>query len=48
LPDSLGDLTTLTVFWLDDNQLTDLPDWVGNLTALTMFSFRRNRLTQVA
>ena len=35
VPESLGNLTTLTMLDLNDNQLTAVPESLGNLTALT-------------
>ncbi|KAI8905798.1 hypothetical protein BC831DRAFT_439566, partial [Entophlyctis helioformis] len=36
LPESIGNLTQLTVLDLGGNQLTQLPDWIDNLTKLTV------------
>ncbi|MEH0845645.1 Imm1 family immunity protein [Micromonospora sp. CPCC 205711] len=45
LPESLGDLTTLTELLLVGNELTVLPEWLGNLTALTRLGLGGNQLT---
>lgn len=44
LPNSIGDLTSLTTLDLTDNQLTSLPNSIGNLTALTTLKLSHNRL----
>jgi len=35
LPESIGNLTSLTTLYLEFNQLTTLPESIGNLTSLT-------------
>lgn len=41
LPDSPGDLTSLTVLNLDYHRLAVLPDWLGGLTNLTKLNLHR-------
>lgn len=43
LPNSIGNLTNVTVLYLDQNQLTTLPDSIGNLTSLRLLVLLRNR-----
>ena len=47
VPDSIGQLTSLTELRLDGNQLTTVPDSIGQLTSLTYLSLRDNQLTTV-
>ena len=44
LPDSIGNLTTLTELKLSYNKLTTLPDSIGNFAALTGLSLHNNNL----
>ncbi|MER7282144.1 leucine-rich repeat domain-containing protein [Dactylosporangium sp. NPDC000244] len=44
LPDSLGNLTALTILYLSHNRLTVLPETLGNLTSLTELYMSRNEL----
>ncbi len=45
LPESIGQLTTLTSFNLMSNQLTALPESIGQLTSLTLLNLTDNQLT---
>ncbi len=45
LPESIGNLTSLTHLVLSFNELTTLPDSIGNLALLEMLNLRRNKLT---
>jgi len=47
VPDSIGNLTALTVLNLSDNQLTSIPDSIGNLTALAKLYLGKNQLTSI-
>ena len=44
IPDTIGNLTQLTVFDCSHNQLEFLPDTIGNLTQLTHFCCYHNQL----
>jgi internalin A len=44
LPDSIGNLTSLTFLDLRNNQLNALPDSIGNLTSLIFLDLRNNKL----
>jgi len=45
LPESLGQLTTLTALNLRSNGLSVLPEWLGQLTNLTALNLSNNRLS---
>jgi internalin A len=45
LPESIGQLTSLTSLYLSDNQLTALPESIGQLTNLTSLYLSDNQLT---
>jgi len=45
LPESIGNLTSLTTLYLEFNQLTTLPESIGNLTSLTTLYLEFNQLT---
>lgn len=45
LPESIGELTSLTFLSLGNNRLTVLPESIGELTNLTSLNLGRNRLT---
>ena len=47
MPESLGNLTSLTMLDLKGNRLTSVPESLGNLTSLTMLDLKGNRLTSV-
>ncbi|MDY7576198.1 leucine-rich repeat domain-containing protein [Actimicrobium sp. CCI2.3] len=47
LPDCLGNLTSLTALYLDDNRLTELPQGIGKLTALESLRVAHNHLTEL-
>ena len=47
LPDSFGNLRSLTTLDLGSNKLTSLPDSFGNLQSLTTLDLRRNKLTSL-
>lgn len=47
VPDTIGQLTRLTVLWLFGNQLSAVPDSIGQLTSLTDLDLRDNQLTAV-
>jgi len=47
LPDWIGQLTALTILYLNDNQLTEIPDSIGQLTALTTLWLNDNQLSTV-
>ena len=45
LPNCIGTLSSLSMFFCAHNQLTSLPDTFGNLTSLTYLSCAHNQLT---
>ena len=45
IPESIGNLTQLTILRLDDNQLTTIPDSIGNLTQLEYLNLFDNPLS---
>lgn len=47
LPESLRELSHVTVLNLDDNNLGELPDWLGDLSQLTELSLSQCELTTV-
>ena len=47
LPESIGNLTSLTRLNLNKNQLSSLPDTIGNLKLLTSLSLGDNKLTSL-
>ena len=48
LPPEIGDLTSLTVLDLSNNQLTSLPAEIGKLTSLTELDLSNNKLTTLS
>ncbi len=47
LPDSIGNLTSLTKLFILGNQLTTLPESIGNLESLIYLNLRSNRLRKL-
>ena len=47
VPESIGQLTALTILYLSGNQLTAVPESIGQLTALTSLYLSGNQLTAV-
>ena len=47
LPDSFGNLSSVTILICSNNQLTSLPDTIGNLKSLSKLLCFRNQLTSL-
>jgi Leucine-rich repeat (LRR) protein len=47
VPESVAELTNLTILNLADNRLTELPGWMGNLTQLTTLRLDGNQLAEL-
>ena len=44
LPESIGNLSNLTLLFLDKNQITNLPESIGKLSNLKMLFVKENPL----
>ena len=47
LPPSIGNLTSLTHFYVGNNKLTNVPHSIGNLVSLTYLDVRNNQLSHI-
>jgi len=47
LPESIGNLTSLSLLYLPYNNLITIPESIGNLTSLKYLNFRSNRLETI-
>jgi internalin A len=44
VPESLREVRTLEVLWLDGNKIQELPPWIGELSALKVITLSKNHL----
>ena len=47
LPETIGNLSNLTILWLEENNLTELPESIGNLSSLTNLVLRFNQVVSL-
>ena len=47
LPDTIGNLKSLTELYLNNNQLSSLPDTIGSLKSLTILNLTMNSLSSL-
>eukprot|EP00002_Diphylleia_rotans_P020954 TRINITY_DN4076_c0_g1_i3.p1 TRINITY_DN4076_c0_g1~~TRINITY_DN4076_c0_g1_i3.p1 ORF type:complete len:273 (+),score=39.14 TRINITY_DN4076_c0_g1_i3:79-897(+) len=47
VPEAIGQLTNLTVVWLNNNEISSLPESIGELTNLVMMYIQKNPITEL-